>query len=119
VNLEAAVRDLKAEADDSKRKLRLATENQVAAEDERDAAQVCVCVRVCVRVRFRVLHALALSDGDTDTCTQGEARELASRVTELEEAGHAAGEAVVEELQSAKAQLAVAGASYCLIKSIS
>ena len=107
MNLEAAVRDLKAEADDSKRKLRLATENQVAAEDERDAAQVCVCM--CVRVR--VLHALALSDGDTDTCTQGEARELASRVTELEEAGHAAGEAVVEELQSAKAQLAAAGAS--------
>lgn len=117
MNLEAAVRDLKAEADDSKRKLRLATENQVAAEDERDAAQVCVCVRA--RVRFRVLHALALSDGDTDKCTQGEARELASRVTELEEAGHAAGEAVVEELQSAKAQLAVAGASYCLIKSMS
>ena len=113
MNLEAAVRDLKAEADDSKRKLRLATENQVAAEDERDAAQV------CVRVRFRVLHALALSDGDTDTCAQGEARELASRVTELEEAGHAAGEAVVEELQSAKAQLAAAGASYCLIKSMS
>ena len=115
MNLEAAVRDLKAEADDSKRKLRLATENQVAAEDERDAAQVCVCM--CVRVR--VLHALALSDGDTDTRTQGEARELASRVTELEEAGHAAGEAVVEELQSAKAQLAAAGASYCLIKSMS
>ena len=81
----------------------------MAAEDERDAAQVCMCVRV--RVRFRVLHALALSDGDTDTCTQGEARELASRVTELEEAGHAAGEAVVEELQSAKGQLAAAGAS--------
>jgi ribonuclease D len=60
VNLEAAVRDLKAEADDSKRKLRLATENQVAAEDERDAAQVFMCVRVRVRVRVRVLHALAL-----------------------------------------------------------
>jgi len=76
-SLEAAVRDLKSQVDECKKSMRLATEQQVAAEEERD---------------------VALAD----------ARELTSRVAELEEAGHAAGQEVVQELESVKTQLAAA-----------
>ena len=76
-SLEAAVRDLKSQVDDCKKKMHLATEQQIAAEEERYAALA-------------------------------EARELSSRVTELEEAGHAAGQELVQELESVKMQLASA-----------
>jgi hypothetical protein len=56
---------------------RRATEEHMAAEEERDAAQAQV-------------------------------RELSLRVHELEETGHAAGAAIVEELEAVKGQLVAA-----------
>ena len=76
-NLESAVSELKSHVDDYKKKVRLATEQHVEAEEEREAALA-------------------------------EARELISRVHQLEEQGHSAGLAIVQELEGAKAQLAAA-----------
>jgi chromosome segregation ATPase len=89
--LNDALREHKAWLDEAKKAARLAAEQQVAAEEERDVAQA-----EAVQARDRAAE---------------ESRTLAARVAELENKAQQVDAEVVQELEGVKAQLAAAEAS--------